>query len=105
MAYRVEVSRRAERDIEEAFEYIYSRAPRNAIRWRGALQRRLQALETNPERFGLAPEDEAAKANVRQLLYGRYRILYTVREKTVFVIPVRHGARLFLTGDDIDAID
>jgi plasmid stabilization system protein ParE len=33
MAYRVEVSRRAERDIEEAFEYIHTRAPLNAIRW------------------------------------------------------------------------
>jgi plasmid stabilization system protein ParE len=105
MAYRVEVSRRAERDIEEAFDYIDSRAPLNAIRWREALQRRLQALGTNPDGFGFAPEDEVAKANVRQLLYGRYRILYTVREDTVFVITVRHGARLFLTGDDIDAID
>ena len=105
MAFRVDVSRRAERDIEDAFEYIRTRAPLNAIRWRDALQRRLEALQTNPEGFGLAPEDEVAKANVRQLLYGRYRILYTVREKTVFVITVRHGARLFLTADDIDAID
>jgi toxin ParE1/3/4 len=105
MAYRVEISRRAERDIEEAFEYISSRAPLNAVRWRKGLERRLRALETNPEGFGFAPENETAEADVRQLLYGRYRILYTLREKTVFIITFRHGARLFLTGEEIDAID
>jgi acetyltransferase-like isoleucine patch superfamily enzyme len=45
MAYRVETSRRAERDIEEAFEYIYSRSPINAIRWREGLERRLLSLQ------------------------------------------------------------
>jgi plasmid stabilization system protein ParE len=105
MAYRVEVSRRAEHDIEETFEYIRSRAPLNAVRWREGLQRRLRTLQTNPEGLGFAPENDAAKADVRQLLYGRYRILYTVREKTVFIITFRHGARLFLTGEEIDAID
>jgi plasmid stabilization system protein ParE len=105
MAYRVEISRRAERDIEEAFGYISSRAPMNAVRWREGLQRRLRALQTSPEGFGFAPENDVAKADVRQLLYGRYRILYTVRGTTVFVITFRHGARLFLTGEDIDAID
>lgn len=105
MAYRVELSRRAERDIEEAFAYIHSRAPLNAIRWRKGLEKRLHALETNPEAFGFAPENKTARADVRQLLYGRYRILYTVCEKTVFLITFRHGARLFLTGEEIDAID
>jgi plasmid stabilization system protein ParE len=105
MAYRVEVSRRAEHDIEEAFEYIRSRAPLNAVRWREGLERRLSTLQTHPGGFGFAPENEAAKADVWQLLYGRYRILYTVREKTVFILTIRHGARLFLTDDEIDAID
>jgi plasmid stabilization system protein ParE len=105
MAYRVELSQRAARDIEEAFEYIRSRAPVSAQRWRGGLQGRLRMLETNPEGFGFAPENEAAKADLRQLLYGTYRVLYTIRGETVFIITVRHGARSFLTGEEIDTID
>ncbi len=68
MTYRVELSRRAERDIEEAYEYIRSRAPLNAIRWRERLERWLSALEMNPEGFGFAPENEVAKADVRQMV-------------------------------------
>jgi len=32
MAYRLEIARRAERDIAEAFAYIFARAPLNATR-------------------------------------------------------------------------
>lgn len=105
MAYRVELSSRAQRDIELAFEYIHSRAPLNAVRWREALRERLRSLDAAPERCGFAPENEVARADVRQLLFGKYRILYTVRERTVFIITIRHGARLFLSGEEIDAID
>jgi plasmid stabilization system protein ParE len=105
MAYRVELSQRAARDIEEAFDYIHCRAPLNAYRWREGLERRLRRLERSPHAFGFAPENEVAKANVRQFLYGAYRVLYTVRGVSVFVLTVRHGARLFLTGEEIDRIE
>ena len=98
-------ARRTERDIEEAFEYIRVQAPQNAVRWRQGLERRLRALQMAPGRCGFAPENEVAGAEVRQLLYGKYRILYTVREKTVFIITIRHGARLFLASEEIDTID
>jgi plasmid stabilization system protein ParE len=103
MTYPIEISHRAARDIEEAFDYIRSRAPLNALRWRAGLERRLRVLETSPQAFGFAPENDDAKGDVRQMLYGRYRILYTIRAETVFVLTVRHGARLFLTGEEIGA--
>lgn len=99
------MSRRAERDIEDAFEYIHADAPVNAVRWRRGLEDRLRILERSPEAFGFAPENHDAKALVRQLLYGRYRILYTVRGQAVFVLTVRHGARQFLTAREVDSID
>jgi plasmid stabilization system protein ParE len=105
MTYRVELSRRAARDIEVAFEYLRSRAPLNALRWRDGLQGRLRLLEMSPEAFGFAPENETAKANVRQVLYGTYRVLYTIRGETVYIVTVRHGARLFLTGEEMDTVD
>jgi plasmid stabilization system protein ParE len=105
MAYRIELSRRAERDIEDAFEYIRADAPLNAVRWRRGLEDRLRILGQTPEAFGFAPENQHAKALVRQLLFGRYRILYTVRGQAVFVLTVRHGARQFLTAGEIDSIE
>lgn len=105
MAFRVELTRRAERDIEEAFEYIHSRATLNAIRWREGLKRRLGTLKTTPEAFGFAPENAAVKADVRQLLFGSYRVLYTVRETTVNILTVRHGARRLMTKEGFDAIE
>ena len=105
MAFKVELSRRAERDIEEAFEYVHADSPLNAVRWRNRLEGRLQILERTPEAFGFAPENCDARAEVRQLLYGRYRILYTVRSLSVFVLTIRHGARLFLSGREVDSIE
>lgn len=105
MAYRVELARRAERDIEEAFEFIRSRAPLNALRWREGLQQRLRILETRPDAFGFAPENADSHNEVRQILFGVYRILYTIRGDVVFIIAVRHGARLHLTGEEINAAE
>lgn len=104
MEYQVELSRRAESDIEEAFLYIQERAPRNAVLWRDGLEAKLRVLERMPESFALAPENQDTTIEVRQLLYGRYRILYTVRGLTVFVLTVRHGARQFMAAEDLEAL-
>jgi plasmid stabilization system protein ParE len=105
MAHRVELSQRAQRDIEEAFAYIHADSPTNAVRWRGGLEQKIEHLEKTPEAFGFAPENQTARADVRQHLFGRYRILYTVREQTVFILTIRHGARRFLTGRELDTIE
>jgi len=65
----------------------------------------LRILEANPEGLGFAPENDVAKADIRQLLFGRYRVLYTLRGNTVFIVAVRHGARLPLTGEEVDKTD
>lgn len=105
MAFATELSARAAIDIEEAFTYIYNRAPLNAVRWRKGLEERLEALKQYPEAFGFAPENKDAKTEVRQRLFGNYRVLYTIRGETVFILTVRHGAMKFLTGEVIDSIE
>ncbi len=49
-----------------------------------------------PERCAHAPENRWFKREIRQLLYDQYRILFTIRGRTVRVLHVRHGARLEL---------
>jgi hypothetical protein len=52
----------------------------------------------------MAPENDEFEEEIRQILYGkrqhRYRILFTIREQTVIVLHIRHGAREHLTGED-----
>ena len=72
--YKVELSLRAEADIEKAFDYILGDSPNNAVKWRHGLQKKLQILERMPESFGFAPENHDAKAEIRQLVYGQHRL-------------------------------
>lgn len=100
MKYKVIVQPDAERDIEEAYAWLAEQSPGAAERWLEALITLVDSLETFPERCALAPESEAFDVEIRQLLHGVYRILFTVAGKKVHVLHVRHGARRSLTPDD-----
>ena len=62
----------------------------------------LRGLSKMPLRCPVSPESKLGLIDieVRQLLYGRgywkYRVLFLVRDQNVFVLHVRHGARLYL---------
>jgi plasmid stabilization system protein ParE len=47
-----------------------------------------------PARCPLAPENEDHPKEIRQLVHGRYRILFTIEPGRVVILHVRHGARL-----------
>jgi plasmid stabilization system protein ParE len=96
MTYKVELSRRAQRDIVAAHDHIWRDAPGRANRWRQRLLDVVDKLERFPLRHALAPEAQMAGLEIRQMLFGSYRILYLVEAETVNILTVRHGARRFL---------
>ena len=104
MAFTVEFSFRARRDIEEIAAYIAADSPRRSAQWRERLHGKLRSLTAMPSACGLAPEDEVSGRVIRQLLFGSYRVLFTVDGSRVFILAVRHGARRFMTQDEIDEI-
>ena len=65
----------------------------------------IASLQEKPRRCPFAVESEVFSEEVRQLLYGRsrnkYRILFTIRKDTVYVLFVRHTSQALLTEDDI----
>jgi plasmid stabilization system protein ParE len=93
--FRVEISRRAERDIEQLYVYIQAANSPPAAAWFNGLQARILSLQNNPQRGTITPES----GKHRQILHGRkphfYRIIYAInlREKVVHVQHIRHGAR------------
>ncbi len=95
---------RARRDLEEIVAYIQADSPVDATLWRQRLERKMQSLRTMPEGCAVAPENERTIREIRQLLHGRYRVLFTIDGTKVFVLTIRHGARQFLAGDELDSI-
>jgi toxin ParE1/3/4 len=97
ISYQVKPTDKALVDATEAYFWINEESPEAAVRWREGLMKAFQSLEQNPLRCPLAPENSFFEEEIRQRIYGRYRILFTIEGKTVFVLRVRHGAREYLT--------
>jgi toxin ParE1/3/4 len=100
MAYRVEITPEAEADLNECYLYIARSSPTNALRWWRRFYDVVERLSVIPEAFTLAPENDAVDFEVRQKLYGNYRILFTIEGSRVVILRLRHGARLPFPPDE-----
>lgn len=95
MAFRVELTDRAYRDLAAIYEYIQAGSSGQAFRWFNGLERAILSLEKHPKRGTVTRED----SRLRQLLYSNkphvYRIIYSIRERSrlVSVLHIHHGAR------------
>ena len=103
MAYRVEIARRATRDLEELYLAIDADNSPQACAWFNRLEALISSLEEQPARGARVDE----KAPLRQLLHGSrrnaYRVIYAVNEEScaVTVLHIRHGRRGPIEPDDM----
>lgn len=93
MTFKVIVQPEANCEIDDIFTYIAADSPANAVRWLDRLLDEIHKLERYPRRCPLAPEDVYFDPEIRQFIYGRYRVIFTIDGKTVRVLHVRHSAR------------
>ena len=98
----VEPTDKALVDAGEAYFWISEQSEGAALRWYEGLMKAFRSLEKNPLRCPLAPESAFFEEEIRQLIYGKYRILFTVEGETVFVLRVRHGAQQYLKPEEDD---
>ena len=49
----------------------------------------LRQLSIVPKGFPLAPENEEFSEEIRQMIVGRYRVLFTIRKGKVHVLHIR----------------
>jgi len=54
-------------------------------------------LETFPKSGRIIPEFEIE--NLREIIYGKYRIVYEIERETVLILTVFHGMRLLKLTD------
>ncbi len=86
--------------IEEACDWIKSRAPQGANAWANGLKAAIDSLEFETARCQVATESIFFKREIRQLPYGKsghkYRILFTIDADHVHVLFLRHYAQDWL---------
>jgi toxin ParE1/3/4 len=103
MAYLVNLTSRAERDLVHLYRQINAEHSDAALKWYRGLKEAILSLEEQPNRCPATPE----KKETRHLLYGHkphfYRVIFRVRkkQKQVDVLHIRHGARRKLNTSDL----
>jgi plasmid stabilization system protein ParE len=98
--FRVNPTDQALTDAGEAYFWLNQHSPTAALRWYEGLLKAFRSLERNLLCCPLAPEHVFFDKDIRQLLHGKHRILFTVEGDTVFILRVRHGAQTPLVPDD-----
>jgi plasmid stabilization system protein ParE len=109
MTFQVEVTPIAEAQIEQAYRWYRERNPEFADLWFRGLMNTIATLQEKPQRCSLAIEHEIFPEEVRQLLYGKaknvYRVLFTIRDATVYALYVRHSSQAPLTLNDLEELE
>ena len=94
MPYQIEWSTKAELDVDRVLLWFQGqRASDAAAHWLKGLREQVRSLQNNPERCPMASEAEDVGLPIRELLFGRYRILFQVEGDIVRISHVRHSAR------------
>lgn len=107
MSFGIEFTDVAEMEVQDALLWFLGRSPSLAGKWQEGFEKAISSLADFPTRCQLAPEADLFSVPVRQLIYGRYRILFALVDTdedgeldTVRILHVRHGARRQLGYDD-----
>ena len=103
MAYLVNITSRAQRDLAKIYRRINADDSDAALKWYRGFKQAILSLEEQPNRCTVTPEND----KLRHLLYGNrphiYRAIYRVveKQKLVDVLHIRHGARGGFKGADV----
>jgi plasmid stabilization system protein ParE len=101
MEFRLLITDRALDDLRAIRDYIARDSADRAAEFLEKLLDSLDPIQQFPGGFPLAPENGFVAYELRQLVYGQYRVLYRVVGSMVEILHVRHAARLPATGEEL----
>ncbi|PYS31087.1 MAG: hypothetical protein DMF75_15095 [Acidobacteria bacterium] len=89
--YRVIFEESAQENVRECFDWgCRAWGKRTARQWARELRSAAaKQLGVVPKGFPLAPENEEFSEEIRQMVVGRYRVLFTIKGRNVHVLHVR----------------
>lgn len=92
--YKINISRNAQNDLEHIYSYIAEDSINNANKFILELEKRIYSLDTYPERFPYIPENVYLGTNYRHFTHKKYRVIYRIHGKAVYILRVFHGSKL-----------
>ncbi len=89
--YAVVFEESAQKDVRQSYNWgCRAWGKHEAQRWARHLRTAIfKQLAILPKGFPLAPEDEEFSEGIRQMIVGRYRVLFTIRGRKVHVLHIR----------------
>jgi plasmid stabilization system protein ParE len=89
--YAVIFEESAQADVRGSYDWGCRAWGKNeARRWVRELRTAvLRQLSIVPKGFPIAPEDEEFAEEIRQMIVGRHRVLFTIRKEKVHVLHIR----------------
>jgi len=89
--YAIVFEKSAQADVRGSYDWgcrVWGK--REAQRWVRELRAAVsQQLSLMPKGFPHAPEDDEFSEDIRQMIVGRYRVLFTIRKDKVHVLHIR----------------
>jgi plasmid stabilization system protein ParE len=89
--YGVVIEEPAQADVQRSYDWgcrVWGKA--RARKWAHNLHASItKQLTTIPTGFPLAPENDEFREKIRQMIVGRYRVLFTIQGRRVHVLHVR----------------
>ncbi len=78
--------------LSEVVDYIALDRPMAAEKWALGAFDRVEQLETFPDSGRTVPE--VGRTDIRELIYGKYRIIYGIKGDEISILTVRHCRQL-----------
>ena len=81
----------AQANVRESFEWgCRAWGKREARQWARQVKSAVfEQLGVVPKAFPLAPENDEFSEDIRQMIVGRYRVLFTIKGREVHVLHIR----------------
>ena len=76
----------------EIVDYILQDKPSAATNWINNVFSKIDQLRANPEIGRIVPEIN--EHQLRELIYGNYRIIYHIGTKQISILTIRHGKQI-----------
>jgi plasmid stabilization system protein ParE len=81
----------------EISEYIARDNPLAATKWIETMFDKVQILKSSPKSCRIVPEIQ--REDIRELIYGNYRIIYRIEKEKISILTVRHGRQILPAGE------
>jgi addiction module RelE/StbE family toxin len=76
----------------EIAEYITSDNPSAAIAWVEKIFEKVELLKLSPKMGREVPE--ISRKEIREILFGNYRIIYRIEKTKISILTIRHGKQI-----------